>query len=500
MIRHNAIGFFRLIGLLLLLPACVAPPPENDVTTDSLRLGSLTFEKCRLDGSSGQPLLPAYCATVTVKEDTHSTSQNARFIDLHVAWLPPRQSSRTARDPVFFISGGPGQSALQSYPQIAAAFSDIQRTRGVMLLDQRGTGDSHPLHCDLPEDDNAAIHTLQSAARQCVDELSTRADLRHYTTLEAVTDLETVRKAIGVKQINVVAVSYGTRVAQHYARLYPQSVRSLVLDSPIPNDVSLAIIPARNLDEALNMQFTHCSHDPTCHEKLGNPRAELDRLLTQLRSNPPIIHYRDANSGQMRTDILHAEKVAALVRLYAYHPASAALLPQLINQANHGHYSELMALAQLARAQMQGSLALGMQLSVICSEDAPYLSALPDDSDTVLGNRPAQTLAAICEVWPQKSMPADFYPPLSSTVPALVLNGEFDPITPPRYGQHIAASLPNARSITLSGQGHAVLSSGCLPKLLARFMDTADAHTLEITCLSQLQAIPPFTSLNGGEP
>jgi len=500
MIRHNFIGFFHGIWLVLLLSACAASPPNNPSASDSFHLGELSFKKCRLAAFNAQPPLPAYCTTIRIAEDTHSPTQNTRFIDLRLAWLPPRQNSDVASDPVFFISGGPGQSALQSYPQIAAAFADIQRTRGVMLLDQRGTGSSNPLNCALPDDENASIHALQSAAQQCVAELSTRADLRHYTSLEAVTDLESVRKAIGAKRINLVGVSYGTRVAQQYARLYPQSTRALVLDSPVPNDVSLATISARNLEQALNVQFARCSNDPMCYKKLGDPRTELNTLLSQLHAHRPSVQYREANSGSMRTDTLSAEKLSALLRLYAYHPASAALLPQLIYQANQGHYSELMALAQLAHEQMQGTLALGMQLSVICSEDAPYLSTLPDDSDTILGNRPAQNLAALCEVWPQTVIPADFYPPLNGSVPALVLNGEFDPITPPRYGKYIAETLPNARHLTLPGQGHAVLNTGCLPKLLTRFIETVDAHNLETTCLDQLQATAPFTSLNGWEP
>jgi len=502
MIWHKRIRSFPFVGILILLLAgCHTDTPENHSTTDVLHLGQLTFEPCYLQTSGVQPPVSAYCTRLTVAENTDPTAIRVdRLINLGIAWLPPRQRSGTAADPVFFISGGPGQSAQQSYSQVVAAFAELRRTRGIILLDQRGTGASNKLACTLPDDENASIQALQTAAQQCVEQLSTNVNLRHYTTLDAVADLESVRQAIGAQQINLIGVSYGTRVAQHYARHYPQATRTLVLDSPVPNDVSLGTISARNLDEALTLQFARCHADASCYQALGNPQAELARLLKQLRAQPPVVQYRDANSGQMREDTLNAESVAAWVRLYAYHPSSAALLPQLIHQANHGHYSELMALTQLAREQMHDSLALGMQLSVICREDAPHLSTLPDDSDTVLGNRPAQTLAALCEVWPQTAMPADFYQPLTSATPTLVLSGEFDPITPPRYGQQIAATLPNARHFTLPGQSHAVLNSGCVPKLLARFMETADAHHLATACLDQLQPTPPFTSFNGWEP
>jgi len=485
---------------LLSLSACHAPSPENEPPADSLKLGNLIFEPCYLPASGSQPPLSAYCTGIFVAENTDPDAIGGRSIRLAIAWLPPYQRDDTAADPVFFISGGPGQSAQQSYPQVAAAFADIRHTRGIILLDQRGTGASNPLKCVLPDKEDTALSVLQTAAQQCVDALSSHADLRHYTTLEAVSDLEKVRQAIGVQQINLVGVSYGTRVAQQYARRYPQATRTLVLDSPLPNDVSLGTIAARNLEQALALQFARCSTDSICYQALGDPHTELATLLKQLRQQAPVVQYRDANSGHMREGILHAESVAAWVRLYTYHPATAALLPHLIHQANRGYYSEIMALTQLAHEHMHDTLALGMQLSVICSEDAPYLNTLPDDSDTVLGNRPAQAMAALCAVWPKTPLPADFYHPLSSNVPAFVLSGQFDPITPPRYGEQIAATLLHAQHVTLPGQGHAVLNSGCVSKLLARFIETAAIDHVNTACLNQLQAPKPFTHFNGWEP
>jgi pimeloyl-ACP methyl ester carboxylesterase len=309
-----------------------------------------------------------------------------------------------------------------------------------------------------------------------------------------------VRSAIGAQQINLVGVSYGTRVAQQYAMRHPQATRSIVLDSVVPNALELGNIVARNLDDALALQFGLCTKDPVCKEQLGDPRAELDVLLATLRAAPPTVRYRDATTGEWKQGVLRAGTVAGLVRMYAYLPLASALLPKLIHEANAGHHEGLMALAGMLTESMKDAMAMGMQLSVICSEDAGGVAARPTDEHTVLGNAMPQALAAMCSVWPKGEMPADFHHALATQVPALVLEGEFDPITPPRYGEEVLQSLPNGRLFVLRGQGHGVLGVGCMPKLFTQFIEKADARQLDGQCLDRLAYVAPFTSFNGAGP
>ena len=212
------------------------------------------------------------------------------------------------------------------------------------------------------------------------------------------------------------------------------------------------------------------------------------------------VRYRDAVTGEQREGLLRAESVAGLVRMYAYMPAAAALLPKLIHEANNGRREDLMALAKMMVGNMEDAMAMGMQLSVVCSEDAGSMVAREEDKRTVLGNLMPKGMAAMCSVWPKGQVPADFHQPLATPVPALVLAGEFDPVTPPRYGEQIVKTLPNGRLFTLRGQGHSVLGAGCMPKLFAQFMEKADAKALDGKCLDKLSYTPPFTSFNGWEP
>jgi pimeloyl-ACP methyl ester carboxylesterase len=464
-------------------------------------LGKFAFKGCSLSSAMSRDSIDAQCATFAVPEDRGQP--NGRKIALNIAWLPATSDGEQAPDPVFLLAGGPGQAAVEAYPVLDSVFKEVRKHRDVILVDQRGTGKSNLLACKMDEADDATTPDLaaaQAAAAKCVTALSTKADLRHYTTSDAIADLDAVREAIGAAQINLVGVSYGTRVAQQYAMHHPKTTRSIVLDSVVPNTLQLGNIFARNLDDALALQFALCSKAPSCKGKLGDPRTELTQLLTKLRAAPVEVTYRDATTGEQAQATLNADAVAGLVRMYAYMPIAGSLLPKLIHEANNGHYADLVALAKMMGGDLKDTMAMGMQFSVICSEDNQGMIARTEDANTVLGNGMAESMASMCKVWPKGDVPADFHTPLATNVPALVLEGEFDPVTPPRYGKDVVKTLPNGRLFILRGQGHNVIGAGCMPKLFTQFIEKADAKALDGACLDKLNYVPPFTSFNGWEP
>jgi len=474
--------------------ATAAPPAKARM------FGSIAFHPCTLAPQYGAMSVEAQCGTLSVPEDR--AKPDGRQLALALAWVPAGDNGDVAPDPVFMLAGGPGQSARDSYPQVAQAFTDVLKHRNVVLVDQRGTGGSNLLSCgdDENDQDDASPAAATAFATRCVETLSKKADLRFYTTADAVADLEDVRKALGVAQLNLIGISYGTRVAQQYAMRHPDSTRSIVLDSVAPNTLGLGNIFARNLDDALALQFAQCTESPACKGRVGEPRAELSKLMATLRANPPTVRYRDAGTGEWREDVLKPENIAGMVRMYAYMPLIATILPVLIHDANEGHYESLAALSRMMTGEMKDAMAMGMQMSVICSEDASSLVARKEDADTLLGNGLTESMAAMCAVWPKGDVPADFHKPLATGVPALVLEGEFDPVTPPRYGEDVVKSLKNGRLLVLRGQGHNVIGAGCMPKLFAQFLQDANAKSLDAKCLDTLAYAQPFTSFNGWQP
>ena len=468
------------------------------------RYGELAFTPCTLAPEFGTQTVEAQCTTMKVPENR--AAPKGRQVELAIAWLPARGEG--APDPVFFIAGGPGQSALDSFPGIAPAFAELRKKRDVILVDQRGTGRSNKLICRDAEGKSAVMDTKEgfelSAAKafaaRCAAKLAATADLRYYSTTDAIQDLDAVRAELGAAQVNLMGVSYGTRVAQQYAKRYPQHTRTVTIDGIVPDSLVLGNEHARNLERSLDSQFKRCSLSPGCTQKLGDPRKQLDTVMARLKADPPLVSYRDAITGESKQEKLTTGHVAMLARMFAYAPQIAGLLPLELNEAAQGRYEPLMALSTLLNATIGDSIMHGMQLSVICTEDAAELKADPADAGSLIGVDLITTMLAQCEAWPHGTRPADFRAPLTGNVPVLILSGEFDPVTPPRYGDEVLKTLPKGRHLVVRGQGHNVLPVGCLPKLFASFVDKADAKSLDAKCLDTVPYAVPFTGFYGWEP
>jgi len=473
------------------------------VAPDELHMGSLTLEPCDIGRrGNGTPTMRAYCAGVDVPED--HAAPNGRHIKLRVA-LVRAESAQAEPDLVTFLDGGPGGAATEDYPSIAGAFEPLRRQRAVLLVDQRGTGGSNALDCDEGKKgdattDDTALASGPEAVRACVARLAPRAAPQFYSTSDAVEDLELVRRALGSPPLDLVGVSYGTRMAQQYAKRYPASVRAIVLDSAVPNALVLGSEHARNLEDVLQALFKRCTLDRGCNTRYGDSYQTLRRLLARLRAHPQQLTLRDPFTFRVEQKTIGAGELVQLARLYAYSPYTAALLPYVLQEADAGHYEPLLGQAQVVVGDVSDSMTGGMGLSVICAEDGDRLAANPADADTVMGNALTDWLLKTCPLWPHGTHPAGFNEPLGGAVPVLILAGEHDPVTPPRYATQISRTLPNARVLTVAGQGHGLLSVGCMPRLIDEFLRNSDARSLDASCLGQLGQTPFFIGANGSNP
>jgi pimeloyl-ACP methyl ester carboxylesterase len=466
--------------------------------------GTLTLTACNLAQPNSGLSTAAWCADFPVPENR--ADPHSRTITLKLAVLRSR-AQVASKDMLAFLVGGPGQAATASASQIASMLKPLLAHRDVLLLDQRGTGGSNALTCKSADDavtldGEIAFDTakMRNAAAECVKQLAGRADPRYYTTTIATQDLEDVRKALGAPQFDLLGVSYGTRMAQQYLMRYPDAVRSVVLDSAVPNPLALGQDFARNLDDALKAQFARCTAEPACKRQFGDPDQTLYQLRDALRANPHEVSFRDPQSYRTVKRVLNEDSLASVVRMFAYTPATAALLPLSIDAAAHGDVGPLLGQAKILSGDLAELMGSGMQYSVICSEDADLLVPRPQDAGTILGTHMVDALSAVCSVWPKGTRPADFHQPLKTDKPVLLLAGQYDPVTPPRYADEVAKGLPNARVLVFKGQAHAVMGVGCAPQLVQHFIEELDPKTLDASCLDRLQPTPIFIDFNGATP
>ena len=471
------------------------------------RFGELAFQPCTLTSAVASANLEALCSSLKVAENP--AAPQARNIDLKIAWLQADDGKDGEDDPVFFVAGGPGQSATEVASFVEPALHEVLKKRDVILVDQRGTGGSNALQCldsdgkplAEPGDDATGPEAIADYAKRCAEGLRSRADTRFYTTTEAIADLDAVRAAMQVKQIDLIGVSYGTRVVQQYAKHYPQQTRAIVIDGVAPNDLVVGGEFAHTFEDAIALQAEQCRKNAACAKRFPvDTREQLRRVMATLREQPATIEYRNPETAEVVQGKVTADTVTGLAFSFSYAPQTASLLPLVLDEAAQGRYGPLMALAELSGKQMGGQMNRAMQWSVICAEDADRYQVPAADGHSLFGADLAKMFFAACPAWPHGQRPDDFTQPLHSDVPALLLSGELDPVTPPRYAEKVLKGLPNGRHLIAPGQGHNVMGQGCIPRLLAQFLETTDAKALDVSCVDTLADVPAFTSFNGWEP
>lgn len=463
---------------------------------------ALPLEDCRLSSAIASNSVKARCGWFDVAEDR--ASPDSKRIQLHVAVLPALRKDALP-DPLFIISGGPGQAASDFYLSSAGAFERIRADRDIVVVDQRGTGKSNRLDCKLPEEFETArfnAELLKSYTRQCLAELA--GDPRFYSTSVAVTDLDEIRAALGYATINLYGISYGTRVAQHYLRRYHDKVRVIVLDGVVPVETVLGPDIAIAAQRALDAILDRCIADQNCQQAFSNLKPDLQRLREHLSDSPVAITIPDprtAVSTPLKFEYMH---LAIALRLHSYSDDTAALLPFLIHEAAAGRPEKMAAQALLVSRSLGEQMANGMHNAVVCTEDVPFISpqALnsPEINSSYLGRVFVESLQAMCSVWPKGEIDADFHAPLQSNVPVLILSGENDPVTPASYGDQAVKGFARGRHLVFPGQGHGQLMSACGASLIRRFVESGSALDLAADCLARVAPAPFFIDANGPTP
>ncbi|HVZ33802.1 MAG TPA: alpha/beta fold hydrolase [Polyangiaceae bacterium] len=476
-------GTFAALGL-----ACSNGKPRTE---------SPPLTSCRLEGLG----VEARCGSLSELEDR--AQPDGRRIELHFA-VVPALSARPQPDPLFILVGGPGQAATQAGGPIVRALHDVQRSRDIVLLDQRGTGGSHALRCE--EDLEGGSLERRFAPRLELEKTercraALDADPARYTTDIAMDDLDDLRRTLGYDRINLWGGSYGTRAALVYYRQHPEHVRSLTLDGAAPFAIELPLYVGRDSQRALDLLYADCEKEPDCAATFPAARARLEALLERLGRAPESIGVTHPRSGERESIRVEREGLNSVLLNLLYVPDLAALAPLGVERASQGNWDTLVGAAQAFSDA--ASIDVGRFLSVSCAEDVARISTEAVDAQTrgtFLGAEWLQHLRQQCAVWRGADLPDSYFAPVTGDVPSLVLSGNIDPVTPPVWGELVASQLSSSRHIVVPGGAHGVSSLGCVPELIAKFVEGADPTALDAACVNQIERPPFFTSLAGPKP
>ncbi|HEX4964940.1 MAG TPA: alpha/beta fold hydrolase [Thermoanaerobaculia bacterium] len=482
---------FLLCGSLLvpaLAGAEAAPEAKKPVRTVFQRL-----QPCKVEGVQKEVL----CGSLPVWENR--TTKTGRKIDLYVVVLPA-QGNDPAPDPLFYINGGPGYGSTGAAGGFAQLLAAVNQDRDLVFVDQRGTGKSNPLHCDLPggeKDLQGLVRGLfpMDVLRACEPKLAAKADLTQYTTAIAMDDLDDVRAWLGYERINVLGGSYGTRAAQAYMRQHPEHVRSGLLLGVMIMDGKMPLYHARKAQESIDKLFDDCASDATCRTAFPALRADLATVIARLDQGPVKQTIKDPKIGKPVEISIAKGAFTTTLRSMQYSPFLSVRIPLYVHLAAQGDYAPMILMTILDRTDPGWDI--GLYLSITCAEDVARID--PKEvpalvANTYQGDDRIRDQREACSFWPTAKVPEAFFQPLESAIPTLLLTGWLDPATPPEWAAEVVRHLPNATNVVLRDGAHSpggLAHLDCYGKLITDFVANGTPFGLDTTCIKEMKR-PPF--------
>jgi len=483
------------------------PTTEPTTTAEPIREPVATFEEaiCPFDVPEGAPV---ECGFVVVPEDHNDPG--GPTIRLSIVVLKD-QSTEHQPDAVILLSGGPGEKTVHNAAAVAQLLAPIHPNRDLILFDQRGVGLSEPaLECpewvqaafDLLDEPNpdVALQTIDNALMACRDRLVSEGyNLTMYNTIQNAADVNAIRVALGYDQINLWGGSYGSLLAQATMRDHPQGIRSVAIVSVLPLEKSLFVEASTTISNAVIRLLDACAADPACHSAYPDLQGVLFEVIDQLNGEPIHITVTNPLDGQSYDEILTGDTVLGNLVTFLYFTQIIPVLPQAVYDVHNENY-ELMTQLSSTRLALFEALSRGMMYSVMCTDD--LIGRTPEGLLNIRAALPRQLVGSadpefviehgifgICENWPVEEADPWVKEPLVSDIPTLVLTGEFDPVTPPEYGQLVASYLSDSYFFELPGIGHDILvASECARSIIGDFIaDPTQAP--DGACIAEMKGV-----------
>ncbi|MBB6092467.1 pimeloyl-ACP methyl ester carboxylesterase [Povalibacter uvarum] len=404
------------------------------------------------------------------------------------------RSGQALPDPIVPLMGGPGEEAISAAAYYSEQFASLLDKRDLVLIDQRGTGRSSALNCDMYRDEEAAENLQNffppSAVRRCARQHAS-ADLSAYSYLRFADDLEYVRRKLGYGPMNLFAGSYGTRAAQIFLKTHPQSARTAYLGSVVPLDVVIPLPMAKALQDVFEKTFGACAADSECHAAFPNLRAEFNEVLTRLDKGVKV----SVPGGAVETQLPRGRFVEWL-RARLYRAETAAQVPWFIHQAYVGNWNPIVEtiLSDTSRRDSAESpVSFGLFFAIACSGDIAFLeeaSVAPQSQGTFLGDYRVRQQEVACKEWPTVRLPANYRDPVRTSVPTLFVSGDTDPATPLWFTERVAPGFTERAEVVLRNRGHTEWSD-CVGKLYEQFVRGGQARGIDGASCGALRR-PPF--------
>lgn len=415
---------------------------------------------------------------LTVPENRHK--DNGRVLKLAVALIKATDPG-PGQTPLIILHGGPGGRIV---PNVSGPYALLRKDRDIIEIDQRGSGYSEPeLSPEMNQEiadlfardlsDSAEMEARIAMAASARAKLVAQGiDLSAYNSEEIAADIHDLCRLLGYKSFDLWGASYGTRIALTMMRDYPEGIRSVVLELPLPPNVKYFQRITTNFKRSLFKLFDECAADPSCRLAYPHLKGDFYAAIDSLDKRPIVIPMKDGGGYPDGKFVINSQDMLLGFQQALYGKAAYPIMPLLVEAVKDRNVNELRGFVE-SMSNGISRLRYGTYYSVICNECMPF-NSLKAFEDSSAGFWNGLTFYkdefGICKMW-NPNMPDSLdSAAVVSNIPVLILSGDLDPIAPPANGEVAKRTLPHAWMYTFENTGHLVSTDDHAIQLIGKFL------------------------------
>jgi pimeloyl-ACP methyl ester carboxylesterase len=472
---------------------------------DTIQVGTLTLEPCEE--------VEAFCGFLERPLDPTGTL-SSEAIGIAFEFYPQRNETLGNLGTIVATEGGPGYATTASRDSYLELFDPLLEQRNLLFMDNRGTGGSGALECDLQYE----TELTQDLIAACAEGLGDTAYL--YGSALAADDLAALLDALELDKVDLYGDSYGTFFSQTFAGRHPDKLRSLVLDAAYPV-ISFSPWYPENADAVRYAFETVCERSRTCE---GSSLERLTQLADSLRASSFTGTAPDGDGNETEVEVT-LSSLGYLMALATYTPniyrELDAAARALLEKEDTAPLLRMVAENLPVVEEDVTAYSAALFMAVSCSDYTQIY-----DLASPLEERPNQREASIAE---QRALDADIYFPLTmdeylrlaldysvvdlclswavapgayppaqpvppdtafTDAPVLVLSGELDTITSPLSGQQTAELFPNSYYVQVANSLHVTAlgdADNCASSIVRYFVESLEPG--DTSCVSEIVEI-----------
>ncbi len=444
------------------------------------------FEKTACVGDYKGVDLKVECGNLVVDETRGDPK--SRRITVAVA-IVHAAHPKAGLPPVVYLHGGPGGSVLGGLPRMLASKTSrefVALDQDWIFVDQRGGGQSVPnLDCPGTHLTDAGPPTDADAQGivACVKGWQAKGvNISRYNTVEVAQDIQDLRKALGLKQIDLFGVSYGTRIEAGIQTHAAEGVRAVVQDSVWPPEADWTVGGPAMVSNSIDVVMAKCAVVAECAKRYPDLKAKLAVVAERFLAGPQTINGKTYTADDLGGYLMDASYF------------TAGVLPRDLWKIIQGDLSPVEEFVESRDYYSEGQF-----MTHLCKEEIPFESraavAKGTENDPVarLMVVSMQRIHDVCkqlDVGPISKVENE---PVKSSIPTLFLAAEIDPGCPPPLTRAAAKGYKGSQVVIVTNATHGVSrNSPCARKMIRSFFDDPK-KPVDRSCLPAADAPMTFT-------